>query len=201
MAQISVGAATETEMKERKSLFEDARPPPRPHWKKASCLAAAWPCSDRRRPWTLELERRRGARSPDRQERAAHPAERHSRKRRPRWGRRREPGPPRQRQAFGYDADKDQYCDLVEAGIIDPAKVVRVALQNAASVAALLLTTSCIVTEIPKEQPEQPAARRTRLADAAWVEWVAWVEWEAWVEWVAWEVTSSSTARRDSMPS
>ena len=41
----------------------------------------------------------------------------------------------------GYDADKDEYCDLVEAGVIDPAKVVRTALQNAASVASLLLTT------------------------------------------------------------
>src|SRR5580704_16866754 len=40
----------------------------------------------------------------------------------------------------GYDADKDVYCDMIAAGIIDPAKVVRVALQNAASVAALLLT-------------------------------------------------------------
>ncbi|NLE37335.1 MAG: chaperonin GroEL, partial [Pirellulaceae bacterium] len=51
----------------------------------------------------------------------------------------------------GYDADKDTYCDLVEAGIIDPAKVVRTALQNAASVASLLLTTSCLITNIPKE--------------------------------------------------
>ena len=56
----------------------------------------------------------------------------------------------------GYDADKDSYCDLVEAGVIDPAKVVRTALQNAASVASLLLTTSCLLTEIPKE--EKPAA-------------------------------------------
>ncbi|MBN2217994.1 MAG: chaperonin GroEL [Pirellulales bacterium] len=51
----------------------------------------------------------------------------------------------------GYDAEKDAYCDLVEAGIIDPAKVVRTALQNAASVAALLLTTSCLITDVPKE--------------------------------------------------
>lgn len=56
----------------------------------------------------------------------------------------------------GYDADKDAYCDLVEAGVIDPAKVVRTALQNASSVAALLLTTSCLMTEIPKEQPAAP---------------------------------------------
>ena len=52
----------------------------------------------------------------------------------------------------GFDADKDQYCDLIEAGIIDPAKVVRTALQNAASVAGLLPTTEALVTEIPKEE-------------------------------------------------
>ena len=56
----------------------------------------------------------------------------------------------------GYDADKDSYCDLVEAGVIDPAKVVRTAIQNAASVAALLLTTSCLLTEIPKDEPATP---------------------------------------------
>ena len=56
----------------------------------------------------------------------------------------------------GYDADKDSYCDLVEAGVIDPAKVVRTALQNASSVAALLLTTSCLLTDIPKEEPAAP---------------------------------------------
>jgi chaperonin GroEL len=54
----------------------------------------------------------------------------------------------------GYDADKDTYCDLVAAGIIDPAKVVRVALQNAASVASLLLTTESLVTEIPSEDKD-----------------------------------------------
>ena len=55
----------------------------------------------------------------------------------------------------GYDADKDAYCDLVEAGIIDPAKVVRTALQNAASVASLLLTTESLVAEIPTEEDEE----------------------------------------------
>ncbi len=54
----------------------------------------------------------------------------------------------------GYDADKDQYTDLVAAGVIDPAKVVRTALQNAASVAALLLTTESLITEVPKEEEE-----------------------------------------------
>jgi chaperonin GroEL len=59
-------------------------------------------------------------------------------------------------KADGYDAEKDTYGDLVEAGVIDPAKVVRIALQNAASVASLLLTTSCLVTDIPKEDDGKP---------------------------------------------
>lgn len=54
----------------------------------------------------------------------------------------------------GYNADKDDYCDLVAAGIIDPAKVVRASLQNAASVASLLLTTDSLVTDIPQEEEE-----------------------------------------------
>jgi len=57
---------------------------------------------------------------------------------------------------YGYDADKDTYGDMVEAGIVDPAKVVKVALANAASVVGLLLTTSCVMTEIPKEAPPMP---------------------------------------------
>ena len=57
---------------------------------------------------------------------------------------------------FGYNADKDAYEDLIEAGVIDPVKVTRIALQNAASVAGLLLTTDCIVTEQPSS--EDPAA-------------------------------------------
>jgi chaperonin GroEL len=59
-------------------------------------------------------------------------------------------------KGYGFDADKNEYCDLVEAGIIDPAKVVRTALQNAASVATLLLTTSCLIVDIPKEKDDHP---------------------------------------------
>jgi chaperonin GroEL len=54
----------------------------------------------------------------------------------------------------GYNADTGKYEDLMAAGVIDPVKVVRTALQNAASVAALLLTTDSLVTEIPKEEDE-----------------------------------------------
>ena len=65
----------------------------------------------------------------------------------------------------GYNADSDSYGDLVADGVIDPAKVVRTALQNAASVASLLLTTESLVTEIPVEEeeggrPRPPRSRR-----------------------------------------
>ena len=57
----------------------------------------------------------------------------------------------------GYNAEDDRYCDLVEAGIIDPAKVTRHALQNASSIAGLMLTTEATVHEIPEEEPAAPA--------------------------------------------
>ena len=57
---------------------------------------------------------------------------------------------------FGYDALSGEYCDLVEAGIIDPTKVVRSALQNAASIASLLLTTNALITEMEKEEEPTP---------------------------------------------
>jgi len=52
----------------------------------------------------------------------------------------------------GYDAESMDYVDMVQAGIIDPTKVERVALQNAASIASLLLTTEALVTDIPEEK-------------------------------------------------
>jgi chaperonin GroEL len=53
---------------------------------------------------------------------------------------------------FGYDARLDRYCDMVKEGIIDPTKVVRSALQNASSVSTLLLTSDALVAEIPKDE-------------------------------------------------
>ncbi len=58
--------------------------------------------------------------------------------------------------AFGFDADKEGYTDLIKAGIIDPTKVVRFALQNAASVASLLITTEAMVAEKPEKKAEMP---------------------------------------------
>ena len=57
---------------------------------------------------------------------------------------------------FGYNARRDQYEDLRVAGVIDPAKVARVALENAASIAGMFLTTECIVVDKPEETPAAP---------------------------------------------
>ncbi len=59
--------------------------------------------------------------------------------------------------AFGFNADTEVYEDLVKAGVIDPTKVTRSALENAASIAGLLLTTEVLVAEIPEETPPAPA--------------------------------------------
>ena len=57
---------------------------------------------------------------------------------------------------FGFDAYKEEYVNLYKAGIIDPTKVVRIAVENAASIAGLLLTTEAIVSEIPEAEPAAP---------------------------------------------
>jgi chaperonin GroEL len=58
---------------------------------------------------------------------------------------------------FGLNAETAEYEDLVKAGVIDPTKVTRIALQNAASISGLLLTTECVVTEIPEKEKPMPA--------------------------------------------
>jgi chaperonin GroEL len=59
--------------------------------------------------------------------------------------------------SFGFDASKEEFTDMIKAGIIDPTKVVRFALQNAASVASLLITTEAMVAEKPRKEPPMPA--------------------------------------------
>ena len=99
---------------------------------------------------------------------------------------------------FGYNAATETFEDLVAAGVIDPTKVVRTALQNAASIASLLLTTEALVCDIPEEKKDarRPAAR----AAAAWAACTdAWrtrrstkgpVEQSAGPSFVHWQVTS-----------
>jgi chaperonin GroEL len=57
---------------------------------------------------------------------------------------------------YGYDAAAGEFADMIEAGILDPTKVVRAALQNASSVAGLMITTEAMVAELPKEETPMP---------------------------------------------
>jgi chaperonin GroEL len=61
-----------------------------------------------------------------------------------------------EKKGIGFDAAKGEWVDMVKAGIIDPAKVTRSALQNAASIAGLLLTTECVITDIPEKKDAPP---------------------------------------------
>ncbi len=64
----------------------------------------------------------------------------------------------KEKKNIGYDINQDAYVDMLESGVIDPAKVTRTALQNAASIAGLLLTTECLVTDAPEKEkaPSMP---------------------------------------------
>ena len=59
---------------------------------------------------------------------------------------------------YGYDADNDAYGDMIVLGIVDPTKVCRSALENASSVASMVLTTESLVADIPEKNPPMPAA-------------------------------------------
>lgn len=61
-----------------------------------------------------------------------------------------------EKPGIGFDAITEDYVDMVKAGIVDPVKVARYALQNAASIASLLLTTEALITDVPKEEPPMP---------------------------------------------
>ena len=57
---------------------------------------------------------------------------------------------------FGYNAANSEFGDMIEMGILDPTKVARIALQNASSIAGLMITTEAMVAEIPEEKKEMP---------------------------------------------
>ncbi|MEX0586054.1 MAG: chaperonin GroEL, partial [Pirellulales bacterium] len=155
VAQINVGAATETEMKERKTLLEDAKAATQAALEEGIvpgggvALIRSESAIDRLK---LEGDEALGAKivkiALDRPLRyiaenaGVDGAVVVNRVRQLKT------------KTEGYDADRDRYTDLVAAGIIDPAKVVRIALQNAASVAALLLTTESLITDIPKDDKD-----------------------------------------------
>ena len=156
VAVINVGASTETEMKEKKARVEDAL-----HATKAAVEEGIVPgggvallrCISALDKLKLEGDMkigvdiiRRSLEEPIRQiannagvegsvvvERVKH-----------------------EKGSFGFDASREEYVDMIKAGIIDPTKVTRIALQNAASVASLMLTTEVMVSEIPEEKEKMP---------------------------------------------
>jgi chaperonin GroEL len=156
VAVINVGAATETEMKEKKARVEDAL-----HATKAAveegivpgggvALLRCMPALDK-----LKLNHdqqvgvnivRRALEEPIRQISINAGAEGSIVVEKVRA----------EKADHGYNAATDEYMDLVEAGVIDPTKVVRCALQNASSVAALMLTTEVMVTDLPEEKKDGP---------------------------------------------
>ncbi|HEX9780888.1 MAG TPA: chaperonin GroEL [bacterium] len=158
VAQINVGAATETEMKEKKARVEDAL-----HATKAAREEGIVPgggvallrCAPTLEKLKLEGDEqigvdiiRRSLEEPVRQIATNAGQEGSVVVQRLRG----------EKTTVGFDAEKLEYTDMVEAGIIDPTKVVRSALQNASSIAGLLITTEAVVTEIPEKDKEKMPA-------------------------------------------
>jgi chaperonin GroEL len=156
VAQINVGAATEAEMKEKKARIEDAL-----HATRAAIEEGIVPgggvalirCMDAVRQLKLEGDEKTGANilakaltMPCYYIAANAGVTANIVVNKVSQG----------KGGFGYNAETDKYEDLLKAGVIDPAKVTRIALQNAVSIAGLLLTTGCLVTEKPKEKEEGP---------------------------------------------
>ncbi|MGA2065122.1 MAG: chaperonin GroEL [Thermoguttaceae bacterium] len=155
VAQINVGAATETEMKERKVLLEDAKAATQAALEEGIVPGggvALLRCEKAVDALKLEGDEGLGAQV------LRNALEVPLRRIADNAGQDGAVAVHRVRQMKkneGYDADRDEYGDMLAAGVVDPAKVVRTALENAASVAALLLTTSCLVTELPKKQDDK----------------------------------------------
>ena len=74
------------------------------------------------------------------------------------------------KKTHGYDAQSEEYCDMFAKGIIDPVKVVRTALQDAASISGLLVTTEAMIAD----KPEEKDATGVECLVVCLVEWVAW---------------------------
>ncbi|HAW91195.1 MAG TPA: chaperonin GroEL, partial [Gemmatimonadetes bacterium] len=157
VAVINVGAATETEMKEKKALVEDALHATRAAVEegivpgggvaliRAQSSLADMTADEHDEQVGIDILRR-ALEAPIRQIATNAGADGSIVAAKVREG----------KDAFGFNALTDEYEDLVESGVIDPTKVVRSALQNAASIAGLLLTTEAVVVEQPEETPDAP---------------------------------------------
>jgi chaperonin GroEL len=162
VAVIKVGAATETEMKEKKARVEDAM-----HATKAAVEEGIVPGGGVALVRAAAvLEKTAKDKNLDQDERLGVEIVRRAAEEPIRWiaanagaegsivAAKVKESPDRD---FGFNADTETYEDLVKAGVIDPTKVVRVALQNAASIASLLLTTEALVSELPEKGKSAPA--------------------------------------------
>jgi chaperonin GroEL len=156
VAVINVGAATETEMKEKKARVEDALNATRAAVEEGivpgggvaylRCLAAL----DKMK---LEGDKKIGV---DLVKRALEEPIRQIANNAGQEGSVVTEKVKNEKGAFGFDAALDEYSDMIKAGIIDPTKVVRLALQNAASVASLMITTEAVVAEKPEKKAPYP---------------------------------------------
>ena len=157
VAVINVGAATETEMKEKKARVEDAL-----HATRAAVEEGIVPgggvallrCSKFLDKLDLEGDELVGAKIV---KRALEEPLKHIAFNAGQVGEVVVARVKEEKDNVGYNAEKDKYEDLIAAGVIDPTKVTRTALQNAASIAALLLTTESLITDLPEEKSAMSA--------------------------------------------
>jgi chaperonin GroEL len=156
VAVINVGAATETEMKEKKARVEDALNATRAAVEEGIVPGggvAYLRCLSSLEKLKVEGDRKIGV---DIVRRALEEPIRQIANNAGQEGSVVAEKVRNEKGAFGFDAAKDEYTDMIKAGIIDPTKVVRLALQNAASVASLMITTQALVAEKPEKKAPYP---------------------------------------------
>lgn len=156
VAVINVGAATETEMKEKKARVEDALNATRAAVEEGIVPGggvAYLRCVPALEKLKLEGDKKIGV---DIVKRALEEPIRQIANNAGQEGSVVTEKVRNEKGAFGFDAAQDEYTDMIKAGIIDPTKVVRLALQNAASVASLMITTEALVAEKPEKKPAYP---------------------------------------------
>ena len=166
VAIIKVGAATETELKEKKLRVEDALSATKAAVEEGILpgggvgLLNALPALDNLK---LEGDEADGCRYRQKSHRRTHPL--HCRECRQRWrsGRRYH---QEKHERHGYDAEADDFGDMIQKGIIDPTKVVRTSLQNAASIASMILITESLVADIPEKEKAAPPCRPVAVTAA-----------------------------------
>jgi chaperonin GroEL len=156
VAVINVGAATETEMKEKKARVEDALNATRAAVEEGIVPGggvAYLRCLSALDKMKLEGDKKIGV---DIVKRALEEPIRQIANNAGQEGSVVTEKVKNEKGAYGFDASQDEYTDMIKAGIIDPTKVVRLALQNAASVASLMITTEAIVADKPEKKAPYP---------------------------------------------